>query len=792
MARPSSSVTTTVLHPISPGPAPAGPILGDQRGRLPCSPPALFPVPDLHGATTGWETSPHHHRSVASQPLYSRSTVPPGQPFHSCPGSPPASSHGGHRHFRGVHAHPHPAQSSPLPCLFIPESTLLFSSSPVRSQCGIVRIYQGPGLTTPHPSRPGGQYPCLSRRYCPLAPLSSDPSPACHPNPRETLCHGVPGQSPEVTTGATTYSPMAGHPMAPTDRTLAGVPQHQGQDPVVYPPAPSRRPRHPQASGGPGGSDQLCLSGAQPFASIPSTADSRSDPGLSPRQRHLSTHTPPLRRALQFWVDPSIWDYVPPFQITLPRLVLWTDASVIRKFHPRKFHPQKFHPRKFHPWKFHPAKIPPTKIPPTKIPPTKIPPMKIPPSENSTQRKFHPAKIPPSENYVRLGIHHPSIYCWVEFSWIEFSWNRTLHAQGGEPSSTRRPLHTRLGGHWRAALHINVLELRAVRRAILAFHLSSCHLVVYTDNETVRFALTHLRTRSLPLREELKSLLHDKIGRQVFLHPLRIPTTLNVVADWSPPPRTPQYGVDGVRFFDGQVLFRWTSWPPRPITVCSGGYLSSLTRMQWLATVSVSIGTASPAFTRSLQSVCSRLCCHSSSVIEVALSWWLPGTLGLLGCPFSSSRPEITSICWRPRTSSAGEARSSTGWGPPRAGPPFFFTEGPFSLPSSSGSRYAVSVLLTFLPTSAGSHLDGLSSLVAPWPFIGHQRRRPGLPAVPFFLPGPSPLPLFLTTGQPCNGLQRRRFRWILPIRIFPVLPLGCSTSDHLSHLWFPNGTCPP
>ena len=33
----------------------------------------------------------------------------------------------------------------------------------------------------------------------------------------------------------------------------------------------------------------------------------------------------------------------------------------------------------------------------------------------SVIRKFHPAKIPLSENYVRLGIHHPSIYCWVEF-----------------------------------------------------------------------------------------------------------------------------------------------------------------------------------------------------------------------------------------------------------------------------------------------------------------------------------------------------------------------------------------
>ena len=124
-----------------------------------------------------------------------------------------------------------------------------------------------------------------------VAPLSSNPSPACRSYPRETLFHGVPGQSPEVATGATNDSPMAGHPMAPTDRTLAGVPKHPAQNPVVYPPAPSRRPHHPQASGGSGGSDQLCLSGAQPFESLPSTADSQSVPGLSPRQRHLSTHS---------------------------------------------------------------------------------------------------------------------------------------------------------------------------------------------------------------------------------------------------------------------------------------------------------------------------------------------------------------------------------------------------------------------------------------------------------------------------------------------------------------------
>ena len=152
----------------------------------------------------------------------------------------------------------------------------------------------------------------------------------------------------------------------------------------------------------------------------------------SPQDRDVSRPiSPTLRQALQFWTDPHIWDYVPPFQVTLPRLYLWTDAS-------------------------------------------------------------------------RSG------------------WGALLH-----PQATAHALW----GPLEAAVHINVLELRAVSRAITTFNLSSCHLVVYTDNETVRFALTHLRTRSLPLREELKALLHDTVRRQVFVHPLRIPTTLNVVAD---------------------------------------------------------------------------------------------------------------------------------------------------------------------------------------------------------------------------------------------------------------------
>ena len=85
---------------------------------------------------------------------------------------------------------------------------------------------------------------------------------------------------------------MAGDPLAPTDKSLAGVPKHPGQNPVVYPPAPSHRPHHPQASGSSGGSYHICLSGAQPFEGLPSTPYGQSVPGLSPRQRPLSPHSP--------------------------------------------------------------------------------------------------------------------------------------------------------------------------------------------------------------------------------------------------------------------------------------------------------------------------------------------------------------------------------------------------------------------------------------------------------------------------------------------------------------------
>ena len=256
----------------------------------------MFPVQDLHGATTGWATPPHYNRFVTTQSIYPRPTVPSRQPFHTRPGPPAPSSHGGVGHFGGLHTHPHPPQPSSLPGLLVPQPTLFLSGSPVRPQCGTVHFYQGPGLASPYPPHPGNQYSSLPRRYCPLASLPHHSPPTRRSHGRETLSHGVSGQPPEVSAGTPNDAPVAWHPLALADITLAGVPIHSRQDPVVYPPAPSTRPHHPQALGGSGGSHKLRLPGAQPLEGLSPASDSQSIPLFSPGQRRLSTHpsdTPP-------------------------------------------------------------------------------------------------------------------------------------------------------------------------------------------------------------------------------------------------------------------------------------------------------------------------------------------------------------------------------------------------------------------------------------------------------------------------------------------------------------------
>ena len=72
-----------------------------------------------------------------------------------------------------------------------------------------------------------------------------------------------------------------------------------------------------------------------------------------------------------------------------------------------------------------------------------------------------------------------------------------------QPLTRGSLVHATTKGMWSPTdkeVHINTLEVRAVRLAIQFFQLSRCHLVVYTDNETVRYTLKQLRTKSTTLR----------------------------------------------------------------------------------------------------------------------------------------------------------------------------------------------------------------------------------------------------------------------------------------------------
>ena len=79
--------------------------------------------------------------------------------------------------------------------------------------------------------------------------------------------------------------------------------------------------------------------------------------------------------------------------------------------------------------------------------------------------------------------------------------------------------------------HVNVLEMRAVLCVVTFFRFHDLSLCVFTDNETVRYTLASCRTRSLTMRHEMIALLAKLQTQNLWFQVLRIPTTLNVVAD---------------------------------------------------------------------------------------------------------------------------------------------------------------------------------------------------------------------------------------------------------------------
>ena len=213
--------------------------------------------------------------------------------------------------------------------------------------------------------------------------------------------------------------------------------------------------------------------------------------------------------------------------------------------------------------------------------------------------------------------------------------------------------------------------------------------------------------------------------------------------------------------------------------------------MQWLVTVSVSTGTALPASTRFLQSVWFRPSCHSSADTEVAWFWWLHGTPGPPGCPSSFSRPEITYICGRPRTSSADKARSSTGWGPPHVGPPFFLRT---ALLASRLAEVVDTLLACYRPSSQRQQEVAWTAF-RHW--LPRDRSSVTKDDVLAFLQ-------YLFSARslaPTSILNyRAALQWPLEEAFavdfshpaFSRLPLDCSTSGRPRRLWFTSGTCRP
>ena len=87
--------------------------------------------------------------------------------------------------------------------------------------------------------------------------------------------------------------------------------------------------------------------------------------------------------------------------------------------------------------------------------------------------------------------------------------------------------------HQESSLHINVLELRAIRLALGRFSIpSGSHVLVASDNSTVvAYVNKQGGTRSRPLWEETKSLFHLTTSLQISIRARHIAGRLNVIAD---------------------------------------------------------------------------------------------------------------------------------------------------------------------------------------------------------------------------------------------------------------------
>ena len=190
-------------------------------------------------------------------------------------------------------------------------------------------------------------------------------------------------------------------------------------------------------------------------------------------------------------------------------------------------------------------------------------------------------------------------------------------------------------GEWsptERALHVNVLELRAVLRALTFFDLRHLSLRIYTDNESVRYTLAACRTKSLALRQELIALLSALQARDLTFQVLRVPTALNVVADAlsRAEPLNTEWTLSRLSF---EAILRWAG--PLEVDLMASPINHRLPRWvsafphpdaPWRWIVAVSTGPPSGPCISSLLRPCCPSFSIASSSVRLDWWWWFPGS----------------------------------------------------------------------------------------------------------------------------------------------------------------------
>ena len=151
----------------------------------------------------------------------------------------------------------------------------------------------------------------------------------------------------------------------------------------------------------------------------------------------------------------------------------------------------------------------------------------------SHQNRDKPHTIPPQfktgllpwlepgilQHTQQFGRTDTPVHLWTDASLTGWGGHTEGESTSGEWDSLERELH------------INVLEVRAVRLSILSLNLSDTIIHLFIDNTPAQFAIRKLTARAQSLLQEVKILVPILQSRNLILKAFRISTLLNARAD---------------------------------------------------------------------------------------------------------------------------------------------------------------------------------------------------------------------------------------------------------------------